>query len=62
MKIEKDKFMMIRLNLMLALRWAKKNRDMDDTIGRLESIMEVVEEIDFFDKMEQEFFDKKDNP
>lgn len=60
MNIEKDKFLFIRLNLMLAIREGKSKRDMDDTIGRMENILEVVNEVDFFNKMEEEFFDKKE--
>lgn len=58
MRIENDKFLFIRLNLLLAVREAKAKRDIDDVIGRMESILDVVNEINFFDQMEKEFFNK----
>jgi hypothetical protein len=58
MQIEKDKFLFIRLNLLLALREAKSKRDIDDVIRRLENITEVVDEVNFFNQMEEEFFKK----
>jgi hypothetical protein len=62
MTISHDKFLFIRLNLMLAVREAKAKRDMDDIIGRMESILEVVDEVNFFNRMEEEIFGKKDEP
>lgn len=61
MNIDKQKFLFIRLNLLLAIREAKAHRNIDDIIGRMENIQEVVDEVDFFNKMEEEFFDKKED-
>jgi hypothetical protein len=60
MQIEKYKFLFIRVNLLLALREAKSKRNIDDLIGRMENILEVVDEVNFFNQMEEEFFDKKE--
>lgn len=60
MRIEKDQFTFIKLNLLLAIREAKSKRDIHDTIGRMENILKIVEEVDFFDNLENEIFGKKE--
>lgn len=56
MEIDKQQFIFIQLNLLLSIREAKKKRDLDDIIGRLENILNVVNEIEFFDKVQTELF------
>lgn len=60
MIIEKDKFNFIKLNLLLAIREGKSKRNVDDLVSRLENILEVVNEADFFEKIETEIFGKED--
>ncbi len=59
MNIDKQQFTFIHLNLLLAIREAKAKRDIDDTIGRLENILDVVKELDFYDKVQMELFGGK---
>jgi hypothetical protein len=61
MQIEKEKFLFLKINLMLCIRDIKKEKqNVDDLIGRMNNILEVVNEIEFFDNMEKEIFGKKE--